>query len=190
MHDRLRRHLGSADVVVVTDFGHGMITDPTVDILIRDSRFLAVNAQTNSANQGFNPVTKYRKADFVCIDEPELRIACRDKHGDPVRLLSRKLVELVDCPNIIVTRGRNGCYVMERGSRVVGIPALTRDVVDTLGAGDAFFSVCAPLVAAGGRMDDVGLIGNAAGALKVNIMGHRRPVERVELLNYIKTLLK
>ena len=52
------------DVVVVADFGHGMITSRVRDELIRRSRFLAVNTQTNSANLGFNLITKYSRADI------------------------------------------------------------------------------------------------------------------------------
>src|SRR3990167_5791650 len=55
------------DLVVVTDFGHGAISDLMIEELIRGSRFLAVNAQTNSANLGFNLITKYRHADYVVI---------------------------------------------------------------------------------------------------------------------------
>jgi sugar/nucleoside kinase (ribokinase family) len=59
-----------------------------------------------------------------------------------------------------------------------------------MGAGDAFFSVTAPMVAAGGDMHHVGFIGNAVGALKVGIVGHRRSVEKSALLKYLITLLK
>ena len=46
------------------------------------------------------------------------------------------------------------------------IPAVARKVVDTVGAGDAFLAVTAPLVAAGGERDRVGFIGNVVGAFK------------------------
>ena len=43
-----------ADLVVVNDFGHGLLTDRLIKIITENSKFLAVNAQTNSANFGFN----------------------------------------------------------------------------------------------------------------------------------------
>ena len=70
------------------------------------------------------------------------------------------------------------------------IPAFTNMVVDTVGAGDAFFAVTAPLVAAGVPMDQVGFIGNAAGAIKVGIVGHRRAVEKVPLVKLLTAILK
>ena len=43
--------------------------------IIKKSKYLAINCQTNSANLGFNLITKYPKSDYICIDEPELRLA-------------------------------------------------------------------------------------------------------------------
>jgi len=70
------------------------------------------------------------------------------------------------------------------------IPAFAKNVVDTVGAGDAFLAVTAPLVAAGGAMSRVGFIGNVVGALKVEIVGHRRSIDKVALIKGITGLLK
>ena len=55
----LERNIQDYDLVVVADFGHGFIERNIVDVLCKKARFLAVNAQTNSANTGFNLITKY-----------------------------------------------------------------------------------------------------------------------------------
>ena len=70
------------------------------------------------------------------------------------------------------------------------VPAFTRQVVDTVGAGDAFLAVTSPIVAAGTNMEVAGFIGNAVGALKVGIVGHRQSVEKIPVKKYITTLLK
>ena len=73
---------------------------------------------------------------------------------------------------------------------VTRVPAFTKTVVDTVGAGDAFLTITAPLVAAGGDIEDVAFIGNAAGAIKVGIVGHRNSVEKAPLIKFITALLK
>jgi sugar/nucleoside kinase (ribokinase family) len=70
------------------------------------------------------------------------------------------------------------------------IPAVARKIVDTVGAGDAFLAVTSPLVAAGMPMDLVGFVGNVVGALKVEIVGHRRAVDKVALIKDLNGLLK
>jgi sugar/nucleoside kinase (ribokinase family) len=105
--------------------------------------------------------------------------------------IARKLLgDRVDCPKIIVTQGKHGCVTYERDGIVHTIPAFAKNVVDTVGAGDAFLSVTAPLVAAGGTIHQVGFIGNVVGALKVQIVGHRRSIDKPSLVKAITGLLK
>lgn len=178
------------DVVIATDFGHGLVAGSSIDALTKNSRFLAVNTQSNSANLGYNLITKYRRADYVCIDAPEARLAVSDRVSN-VGDIARRLAEShIDCSKIIVTQGKHGCVTFESGGIVHTIPAFAKNVVDTVGAGDAFLAVTAPLVAVGAPMDRVGFIGNVVGALKVEIVGHRRSIEKVSLLKGINGLLK
>jgi rfaE bifunctional protein nucleotidyltransferase chain/domain len=181
----------SADVVIANDFGHGLISPHIVSVMRDNATFLAVNAQTNAGNQGFNLITKYKHADYICLDAPEARLAVADKHTEIVELVESKLSQCVDCERIIITHGQHGCIIFERGNgSAVRVPAFTNTVVDTVGAGDAFLSVTAPLVCAGGRMEDVGFIGNAAGAIKVGIVGHRQYVDKVPLVKFLTAILK
>jgi rfaE bifunctional protein nucleotidyltransferase chain/domain len=177
------------DLVVVADFGHGLISASTIDTFQRHARFLAVNAQSNSANQGFNLVTKYGRADYVCVDRPEVQLAMADRWS-PLDQLMRGLSERIKCGRIMVTTGREGCIGFDREAGFNQIPGFTRSVVDTVGAGDAFLSVTSPLVARGVPLDVVGFVGNAAGAMKVGIVGHRQAIDKVRLIKYVTALLK
>ncbi len=178
------------DVVIVADFGHGLITDSTISVLEDKANYLAVNAQSNSANHGYNLITKYSKADYICIDEPEARLAVIDKDNSIEQVILEKLAPETSCDRIIVTRGEFGCMAYDKGRPLHSIPAFTRTIVDSVGAGDAFLSVTSPLASTGASLDLVGFIGNAAGALKVGIVGHRASVEKVPLIKYITHLLK
>ncbi|MDD5194969.1 MAG: PfkB family carbohydrate kinase [Candidatus Omnitrophica bacterium] len=185
----LDKHLKDFDMVVVTDFGHGLITPKTVKILCKKAKFLAVNVQTNSANMGFNLITKFSRADYVCIDEPEIRLACHDKFSNLEKLIL-EVSEKISCDRIIITRGHRGSLAYEKKSGFTRIPVFSKEIVDRMGAGDAYFCVTAPCVFKGTSMDVVGFIGNAAGAMKVLIVGHRSSVEPVPLFKYITTILK
>ena len=190
LDDIIADRAADADVVEVADFGHGLIGPSTVQTIVDTARFFAVATQSNSANLGYNLVTRYPGADYVCIDEAEARLAVADKFASVEHLVSEALPPRIDCDKFIVTHGNHGCVTYDRAGSCRRIPAFTETVVDTMGAGDAFFSVSAPLVAAGGDMHHVGFIGNAVGALKVGIVGHRRSVEKSALLKYLITLLK
>jgi rfaE bifunctional protein nucleotidyltransferase chain/domain len=194
----VQKHVDSAiadmaakyDVVIAADFGHGLIAQSSIEALTSSSRFLAVNTQSNSANLGYNLITKYRSADYICIDAPEARLAVSDRVSNVGDIARRLAEEHIECSKIIVTQGKHGCVTFERGGIVHTIPAFAKNVVDTVGAGDAFLAVTAPLVAAGAPMSRVGFIGNVVGALKVEIVGHRRSIEKASLIKGITGLLK
>jgi sugar/nucleoside kinase (ribokinase family) len=101
-------------------------------------------------------------------------------------MISKKL----NCQKVIITRGHKGSLTYSKKEGFVSIPVFSTEVVDRIGAGDAYFSVTAPCVAAGKPMEVVGFIGNATGALKVLIVGNRSSVEPGSLYKYITTLLK
>lgn len=178
------------DLVIVNDFGHGLIAQSTIELLTKRSKFLAVNAQSNSANFGFNLVTRYPRADLVCIDTPEAQLAVGEKFMDPAEMVGRALPGRIDSDRFILTLGRSGCVTWRRGEAIQAIPAFAKTVVDLVGAGDAFLAVSAPLAAAGGTMRQVGFAGNIAGALKVGIVGHRSSIDRAALVKSVTGLLK
>ena len=169
----------SYDLVVVCDFGHGTMTKELIERLTREARFLAVNAQTNATNYGFNVVTKYPRADFVVIDELEARLAARDRDS-PIEDVILKL----GFPKIIITRGIHGAIGFDGAFERQA--AMTTQVTDSIGAGDAFLAVTAPFSAAGLSMKEMVRIGNAAGAIKCGIIGHRSSVTKEALIEFIR----
>ena len=178
------------DLTIVTDFGHGMMSPNVIEAVQRNAKFLAVNAQSNSANLGFNLITKYPGADYICIDQPEARLAVTDNRTPIEVVVSEILPARTGCGKIVVTRGGAGCLAYEQGKPLDVVPAFTNSIVDTVGAGDAFFVLSAPFVQMGAAMSDVGFVGNAAGALKVGIIGHRSSVERAPFVKFLTALLK
>jgi rfaE bifunctional protein nucleotidyltransferase chain/domain len=190
LNDWVEAKIADYDAVIVNDFGHGMIDSRLVDIVCRKAKFLAVNAQTNSANRGFNLITKYPRADLICIDEPEARLAAVERYGPIETVVRDKLEKLIDCHTFIVTHGKLGSIVYTPREGVRRIPALTGEAIDTIGAGDAFFALAAPLVASGSDPFVAAFIGNAVGAMKVRIVGQRHQITKPELLKYLSTLLK
>jgi bifunctional ADP-heptose synthase (sugar kinase/adenylyltransferase) len=167
--DLIGQVASKADVVIVTDFGHGLLAESSVRVLGAAASFMAVNTKSNSANMGFNLITKYPKADFVCIDAPEARLAVSDRNSS-VGDIAHRIVNQIDCPRIIITHGKHGCLTHERGQTVHSIPAVARQGHRyrrrrrRLPGGDRTPGGCRR------RLDRIGFIGNVVGALKVEIV--------------------
>ena len=177
------------DLVLVSDFGHGFITNKLILILEELSKYLAVNAQTNGANAGYNLITKYNSPNFICLDMPEARLATQDKYSD-IESVGKKLSKSLNTENVTITMGKQGSICFNRNGDAVRIPGFSTKVVDVIGAGDAFFSYAAPCFCENMPMDLVSFIGNAAGAIDVQIVGNKKTVEKGELLEFIQTILK
>ncbi|MCX5751956.1 MAG: PfkB family carbohydrate kinase [Candidatus Saganbacteria bacterium] len=173
----------------MSDFGHGFLGKKLIDLICKKAKFLAVNTQTNGANMGFNLITQYHNVDYIALDELEIRYAAHSKDGE-LKHLIKDISKRVGCDEIIITRGSYGALGYNKKKGFVNAPALATQVVDAVGAGDAFLSFTAPCIALGLPQDLVSFIGNAVGALAVQIICNRNPVDPVDLMKFITRLLK
>jgi cytidyltransferase-like protein len=185
----LKRIARDYDLVIVADFGHGFLGPGILDVLQEQAPYLAVNVQSNSANMGYNPVTKYRRSDYVCVHENELRLANYDQFG-PLRNLIERTAKSLNAGTLAVTQAGEGSTVYQPDSGFAHTPIFSTRVVDPIGAGDAYLAVTAPCAAAGYPPELLGFIGNCVGGLKVAILGNKEVVEPVPLFKFITTLLK
>lgn len=181
--------LEGVDVVIVADYGHGLLEGEIIRRLENKASFLAINTQKNAGNHGFNTVSKYPRADFVSISEGELRLDARTKSRPLVDLI-RDLSDRLTAARVIVTRGSLGAMCYARHGEAVGVPALTAQFRDRVGAGDAVFAVTALLANEGAAPEILGLVGNAAGAAAVASVGNRHSIDRVALMKHLDHLLK
>lgn len=181
-------HAPAADVVIVVDFGHGFFTPPIVQRLRDRAKFLAVNAQINSSNRGFNSIRKYKGADYISVDEHEIRLPFGDRYG-PLANVAAALSRETGCHKINVTLGDKGtAYFADDVCHAA--PVFTSRVVDAIGAGDALLAATALMVHSGAPAELVAFIGNCMGALMTQIVGHRQPVDAIDLYKFVGTLLK
>jgi rfaE bifunctional protein nucleotidyltransferase chain/domain len=185
----LRDHLPKYDVVIAADYGHGAVSKGMVQTLCEDARFLAVNTQANAGNRGFHTLSRYPRANYVVLAEHEIRLLTRDLRGD-VRLLVEPLAKDIGASRFVVTQGRMGCTVRGIRGEYVEVPSFAQNIVDRVGAGDAFFAVTS-LAAVQNVPDEVlGFLGNIMGALAVEMVGNKKPVDKLNAKKYIISLLK
>jgi rfaE bifunctional protein nucleotidyltransferase chain/domain len=185
----LERTLAAYDLVLALDYGHGMFDPQAVQLLTTKAPFLAVNTQVNAHNRGFNTISKYPRADYICISENEIRLDCRTRQQD-LRHLMTMVAEKLGCTQVTVTRGQQGCLCYNRETGFFEVPAFTTHIVDRVGAGDAVFAVTAMCVVQNAPMEIVGFTANVVGAHAVSVVANQRPVDRIQLMKHIETILK
>jgi rfaE bifunctional protein kinase chain/domain/rfaE bifunctional protein nucleotidyltransferase chain/domain len=176
------------DMVLVTDFGHGFITPAIIKFLESTGKYLAVNAQTNSNNYGYNYITKYRRANFVSIDERELRMPFSDNHGDLEPMIV-KLKKITHADKMQITLGASGSTIFSK-NKFYSTPAFATSIRDSVGAGDAVLSVTALCAYNNVEPEVISFVGNCVGALAVQVIGNEHPVYKKDLTKFIQHFLK
>lgn len=187
--DTLSSELSDYDLVVVVDYGHGMFSRKTIDLLAAKAPFLAINTQINAGNQGFNTISKYPRADYICISENEIRMDARKKQLDLKEIVQTTSTQL-KAPRVLVTRGEKGCLCYDASKGFFDVPAFGGRAVDRVGAGDAVLAITAPLAKQSVPMEALGLIGNAVGYQTVHTVGNRDSIDRTRLLKFLEHGLK
>jgi bifunctional ADP-heptose synthase (sugar kinase/adenylyltransferase) len=185
----LRDILPRYDVVIVTDYGHGMLSPTAINLLCSEARFLAVNTQSNAGNHGFNMISRYPRADYVCLAQREFALETRNRRLSPEAMV-RHVADRLSCKRVMMTQGKAGCTFYTAPDQFRHVPAFATQVVDRVGAGDAVLCVTALAVATGAIGEMVGFIGNVVGAEAVTIMGNQRAIERIPLYRHVECLLK
>lgn len=186
--DRLEHLLPEFDLVIVADYGHGLLCNEAVALLCEKAHFLALNAQMNAENRGFNPISRYKRADFISTSENEIRLEVHSRIRD-LREIVCDVSHKLNCRQVMVTRGKQGC-LCSVGGDFHEVPAFTSSVVDRVGAGDAVFGITAMCAQQNAPIDILGFIACAVGAEAVTIVGNRTAVQRVPLMRHIEHLMK
>jgi len=186
-NDIVREKMKACDLVIVADYGHGTVSRKTIELLTAEASFLAVNTQSNAGNRGFNTISKYPRSDFVSLAEHEIRLETRDVDGRLVPMIKR-LSDKIKSRKFVVTLGRKGCMILDQSGQLVQVPSFTKNVVDRVGAGDAFFAVTAMLSALDVDSEIVGFMGNIAGSLAVQIMGNQKSIDKQSVIEYCDDL--
>ncbi len=190
---RLLAHLSltceASDVVLVADYGHGFITERAIEQMASSDTFLAVNAQTNAGNQGFNFITKYPRADFAALNGNEARLEVRRRHVD-FDLYMPELRQALGAGCLLVTQGSNGVDLYLPDRKVEHGPALAPFVKDRVGAGDAVLAASSLLNSVGTPAPVIALVANIVGAWAVSFLGNEETLTLGELKRQITATLK
>ena len=177
------------DIVIVADYGHGMISSDLIKLLVSKAKFLAVNTQANAGNRGYNTISKYPSAHYICLNGGEVELDSRER-GSDLRDLVLEVISRIDCPNLTVTRGRDGTLHYNKDKGFIDVPALERNVTDRVGAGDAVLAVTSPMVELGIPWEVIGFVGNLAAAEIVAELGTKRTLDMANLIKHIESILK
>lgn len=187
--DRIGQFIDDVDLVLVMDFGHGVMEEDVRDLVQKRAPFLGLNCQTNSNNHGFNLINRqYRRADSFSLDETEMTLAVGRKAMDFPEELHR-LRKSLGAQYAWLTRGGTETIGEREGAGPVRCPPFQINIVDTIGAGDAFCSVASLAACSGIPIKTATFMGQLAGAEAVRYVGNSENVQKSRVLKGSEAML-
>lgn len=187
---KLSSLLKKYDCVIMSDFGHGFFSNEFYKNVVSNSSFLSLNVQTNAGNRGFNLATKYKKADYLLLDLPELQLATSDNESS-VEVLSEKLLREISLKYVVVTKGKKGIFVRNnRKKKNFSLSAFETQPLDTMGAGDSVLGISSLLIKLNAPENVIAYLSNLFGALSTSIIGHSNYIRETDIKKSLLYSLK
>jgi D-glycero-beta-D-manno-heptose-7-phosphate kinase len=163
-------HLHDNDVVVVSDYGKGMITPDFLERLgdARARRPFLLVIDPKKENFPY-----YRSASLVTPNRDEASQASGVEIHDQPSLLEagQVLLDRWEAEAVLITRGEEGMSLFVRGAPVRHFPTVARQVFDVTGAGDTVVATCALALGAGAGLDEAAVLANHAAGVVVGEIG-------------------
>ena len=175
--------------VILSDYGHGLISDKVAKIITKKSNFLIVNCQINSFNVGYHRLSKYKNFDCLIANENELRSDSREQYLEIEKLIIRRSEDL-KVNFLIVTRGKDGAIFYSRKNKsFYYAPAFTKVALDKIGAGDTMMALLAPLLYLKLDPDFILLVASLAGSYSVGNYANSKILDKHKILKDLQHIL-
>lgn len=145
---KIKKLSKKTDLIIVSDYGHGLVTKKIAKLISSFKNKYYVNAQLNSSNLGNHNLENYKNPKAIVINENELRHELRDKNSSVITL-GRDIKNKKKAKSVLITQGKDGATLIEN-SKSTKCPAFANSVYDKIGSGDAMlsiFSICSEIKA-------------------------------------------
>ncbi len=168
--DRVRGLVPGVQVVVLSDYGKGVLTAEVCRAIIDVAHAAGVPVVVDPKGRDYS---LYRGASVVTPNRKELAEATGENaSGDEaIVMLARKLIGEAEIGSMIVTRSQEGMSVVTATGDVAHLPAEAREVFDVSGAGDTVISTLAAALAGGLSLVEAASLANTAAGIVVGKVG-------------------
>lgn len=165
-----------ADLVIFSDFRHGIFNRDTVPVLTKAIPDNAVRVADSQVASRWGDITEFKGFDLLTPNEREARFALSDQDSI-VRPLATELKRRADCRMLILKLGSRGVLVhrdlpYDHARAAVSIESFTDNSVDPVGAGDALLAYASLALATTGNDIVSSILGCVAAALECEYDGN------------------
>jgi D-beta-D-heptose 7-phosphate kinase/D-beta-D-heptose 1-phosphate adenosyltransferase len=167
---RVLERVPDVDVVLISDYGKGVITRALIESLAAKARSAGKLTIADPKGMDFS---KYAGLTLITPNKKEAALAAGREVRDEPGLLAagQRLLETVAIDKLLITCGKDGMVFFERGAVPLKIGTRALQVYDVSGAGDTVVAVLGLGLAAGLSYPDAIAMANAAAGVVVGKVG-------------------
>ncbi|KPJ59473.1 MAG: hypothetical protein AMJ46_11205 [Latescibacteria bacterium DG_63] len=168
--ERITRDVCRSNVVIISDYGKGVLTDAVLRAAVREARDKHIPICVDPKE---TRLLSYVNVNVITPNQHEAGFAYGRKILDDATLeevgwgLSKKL----GCDGVLITRGEKGMSLFEKGRECTHFPTVAREVFDVTGAGDTVVTAFALSLAAGASLKQAASISNHAAGVVIRELG-------------------
>ena len=158
------------DVIIISDYGKGLITKTIVTRLITFANDNNLKVLVDPKGKDYK---KYSGATILTPNRFELAQACNLDNQKQLNIekAGNKLLNELSLKNLLVTQGEDGMTLFQVDQAFEHLPALARNVYDVTGAGDTVIATLGVGLASGLNTLEAAKIANVAAGLIVEQIG-------------------
>ncbi len=181
LSDKLRREVAGSiashncDVVVFSDFRHGMFHPATMPDLLDEIPQGALRAADSQVSNRWGNILDFKGFDLITPNEREARFALGEQDLG-VRPLAQRLYQLAQARYLILKLGPRGILTYRSDGweprEFFVLDSFAEDVVDTIGAGDALLAMSILTLASTRNIVTASILGNIAAAVACERTGN------------------
>lgn len=166
----VRNALKDADLLILSDYGKGVLSDSLTRELIAMARKMKLPVLVDPKGRDYS---KYAGATAVTPNKTEAEAATGIALNDEasIRKAADWLSRELDLGFALITLGAGGVAVQPKGEKLTRIPTIARSVFDVTGAGDTFIATLGTFLAAGVKPVSAARLANTAAGIKVGKFG-------------------
>jgi D-beta-D-heptose 7-phosphate kinase/D-beta-D-heptose 1-phosphate adenosyltransferase len=166
----IERAISETDIVIVSDYGKGLITKNLMNIIVKAGK---KHKKIIIADPKGLDYSKYSGVTLITPNRKEAALASGVDITDSSSLVEAgaKILGSVNIGNLLITCGKDGMTLFEKGRKPYKIRAEARQVFDVSGAGDTVVAVLALALASGASFKTGASVANTAAGIVVGKVG-------------------
>lgn len=165
--DHYLKHLPEYDVVIVSDYGKGGLG--YIQEMIHAARAAGKPVVVDPKGRDYSG---YRGASLITPNRKEFElVAGHFRDNDDLVQKASAMIAALELEGVLVTRSEEGMSLVERGGRVLHMPARAREVFDVTGAGDTVIAAIGCAYGVASATEDALHLANIAAGVVVGKLG-------------------